>query len=141
MRSLEKLEKEISSWPEVSVHPHRFSAREFRFGAAEIGHIHTGGVVDIPFPRSIRDELLAEGLAEGHRWVPNSGWITFRIRSEQDTGHTFWLMRLAYLRYALKTADDPREMFKRESEELHLNPRFKSLIEPFVRKSRTASSG
>ena len=64
MRSLEKLEKEISSWPEVSVHPHRFSAREFRFRAAEIGHIHTGGVVDLPFPRSIRDELLAAGLSE-----------------------------------------------------------------------------
>ena len=36
------------------------------------------------FPRSIRDALLAEGLAEEHHWVPNSGWITFRVRSEDD---------------------------------------------------------
>jgi hypothetical protein len=70
--------------------------------------VHVGGVVDIPFPRSIRDALLAEGLAEEHHWVPNSGWITFRVRSEDDLKHSVWLMRLSYVRYALKTANDPR---------------------------------
>jgi hypothetical protein len=39
--------------------------------------VHECGVVDILFPRSIRDALLAEGLAEEHRWVPNSGWAHF----------------------------------------------------------------
>jgi hypothetical protein len=63
---------------------HRFRGREFRFGSAEIGHVHTGGVVDIPFPGSVRDRLLANGLAEQHRWAPNSGSITFRVRSHED---------------------------------------------------------
>ena len=62
MNYLNRLEDEISGWPNVSVHPHRFGATEFRFGSAEVGHVHTGGIVDIPFPRSIRDALLAEGL-------------------------------------------------------------------------------
>jgi hypothetical protein len=84
MKHLKKLEEEISAWPSVSIHPHRFGGREFPFGSAEIGHVHTAGTVDIPFPRSVHDALLAEGLAEEHRWVPDSGWITFRIRSEQD---------------------------------------------------------
>ena len=35
--------------------PHRIGGREFRFKAAEIGHIHIGGTVDIPFSRSVRD--------------------------------------------------------------------------------------
>ena len=87
------------------------------------------------FPRSVRDALLADGLAEEHHWVPNSGWITFRIRSEQDLEHALWLMRLSYLRYALKTATDPRKLFEQESEELRLNPHFKSLLEPFVPKT------
>jgi Luciferase len=108
MRYFERLEQEISSWPDVSTHPHRFGGREFRFKAAEIGHMHLGGAVDIPFPRSIRDELLANGLAQEHRWVPNSGWITFQIRDEEDVKHAVWLMRLSYLRYVLKTASDPR---------------------------------
>ena len=140
MRNLERLEHELSSRPEVSDHPHRFGGREFRFRAAEIGHIHTGGIVDIPFPRSIHDALLEERLAGEHRWVPNSGWITFRIRSSQDVNHALWLMRLSYLRYALKTAPDPNEMFERKSEELRLNPRFKSLLEPFIPKPAKQSS-
>jgi hypothetical protein len=132
-----KVEEELSALPEVSSHPHRFGGREFRFGNAEVGHIHTGGIVDIPFPHSIRDALLAEGLAEEHHWVPNSGWITFRVRSEDDLKHALWLMRLSYLRYALKTASDPRGLLEQASTELHLSPRFKSLLVPFV--PRTAS--
>ena len=132
MEHLKKLEEEVSLWPHISVHSHRFGGREFLFGKAEIGHVHTGGVVDIPFPRSIRDALLAEGLAEEHRWVPNSGWITFRIRSEQDFKHTLWLMRLSYLRYLLKTSTAPRDVFEQESERLQLSPRFRSLMEPFI---------
>ena len=132
MKHLKKLEEAVSVWPHISVHSHRFGGREFRFGSAEVGHVHTGGIVDIPFPRSVRDALLIEGLAEEHVWVPNSGWITFRIRSEQDLRHALWLMRLSYLRYLLKAATDPRKLFDQESEQLRLSPQFKSLFEPFV---------
>src|SRR5437899_10330178 len=132
MTHLKRLEEEISTWPNISIHPHRFGGREFRFGSAEVGHVHTGGVVDIPFPRSIRDALLTEGLAEGHRWVPNSGWITFRVRNNTDLPHAIWLMRLSYFRYALKAAPDPRELFSEASQELQLTARFKALLEQFV---------
>lgn len=131
MRDLNKLEQEISAWEGVSVHPHRFGGREFRFGAAEIGHIHAGGIVDIPFPRPVHDALLEEGLAEVHQWVPSSGWTTFRIRKEQDSDHALWLMRLSYLRYTLKKTAD-RNLLGNESERLHLSPRFRSLLELFV---------
>ena len=132
---LKKLEAEVSAWPHVSVHSHRFGGREFLLDKAEVGHVHVGGIVDIPFPRSLRDALLENGLAEEHRWVPNSGWITFRIRNEQDFDHALWLMRLSYLRYWLKVATDPRQLLEQESEELHLSPQFKSLLEPFVPKT------
>ena len=114
MKHLKRLEEEVSTWPNISVYPHRFGGREFRFGSAEVGHIHTGGIVDIPFPRSLRDALLKEGLAEEHRWVPNSGWITFHVRRDEDLKHALWLMRLSYLRYWLKTATDPRKLFEEE---------------------------
>jgi hypothetical protein len=129
---IDKLEQEVSAWPRVSVHPHRFGGREFRYQKAEVGHVHTGGVVDIPFPISIRNALLAEGLAEEHRWVPDSGWITFQIRGEHDLEHALWLMRLSYLRYALKSDDNPRKLFENETVELHLSPHFTSLLTPFI---------
>src|SRR5882724_11421031 len=132
MDFLKTLEVEVAAWPNISIHPHRFGGREFRFRNAEVGHVHDGGIVDIPFPRSVRDALLAEGLAEEHQWVPNSGWVTFRVRSDKDLQHALWLMRLSYFRYALKTAADPGELFAEASQELQLTARFKSLLEQFV---------
>jgi hypothetical protein len=134
-KHLKKIEDEISAWPTISVHPHRFGGKEFLFGSgAEVGHIHTRGIVDIPFPRAVRNALLAAGLAEQHHWVPNSGWVTFHLRNgnDEDLGHALWLMRLSYIRYALKTATDSRGMLEQESEELHLTSQFKALLERFV---------
>jgi Family of unknown function (DUF5519) len=138
MKYFETLEQKVSSWPQVSIHPHRFGGQEFRFGNAEIGHIHVGGAVDIPFPRTIRDALLVDGLAEEHRWVPNSGWTTFRLRSEEAIDHAVWLMRLSYLRYALKTASDARRALDEYCEELRLNTQYKSFLEAFIAKSVSA---
>jgi len=133
MRSqLERLEAEVARWPHISVHPHRFSAREFRLRNAEVGHVHAGGVVDIPFPRTIRDALLAEGLAEVHPWVPDSGWVTFRLRSESDFERALWLLRLSYVRYALKTDENPKRLFDEECDKLRLSPLFTSLLAPFI---------
>src|SRR5260370_1744332 len=120
MRQMEKLEEQVAAWPHVSVHPHRFGGREFRFGNAELGHVHLGGTVDIPFPRAVRDALLADGLAEEHHWVPNSGWTTFHVRGEGDLRHALWLMRLSYLRYALKIAIDPPGLLMHDSADLAL---------------------
>jgi hypothetical protein len=98
METARKLEDEVTSWLNVSVHPHRFGGKDFLFESAEIGHTHEGGSVDIAFPRAVRNALLASGLAEQHHRVPNSGWITFQIRNEEDLSHTLWLMRLSYIR-------------------------------------------
>lgn len=132
MKGPNEIGSEVSSWPSVSIHPHRFGGQEFRFGSAEIGHVHHDGLVDIPFPRAVRDALLEEGLAQEHYWVPNSGWISFPMRSEQDISHALWLMRLSYLRYALKTAADAYTLFEQQAEALHLSPRFQLLLEKFI---------
>ena len=99
MSFLNRLEGEVSSWPNVSVHPHRFGGKEFRYGKAEIGHVHRDGTVDIPFPRAVRDALLEEGQAEEHYWMPDSGWTTFKVRGEEEIAHAVELMRISYLRY------------------------------------------
>jgi hypothetical protein len=132
MQALKTLEDTVASWPRISVHPHRFGGREFRLANAEVGHVHDGGMVDIPYPRAMHDALLTEGLAEEHHWVPNSGWVTFRVRGDKDLQQAVWLMRLSYFRHALKTASDPAELFAEASRELQLTARFKSLLEQFV---------
>jgi hypothetical protein len=82
-----------------------------------------------PFRVQFATRFLAESLTEEHRSVPNSGWTTFHVRSEDDFKPAVWLMRLSYLLYALKTATDPRSLLDQQSEELHLSPHFRSLLE------------
>lgn len=127
-----RLKQEVSSLPGISVHPHRFAAWEYRFGKAEVGHVHFWGDVVIPFPRPVHDFLLEHSLANKHRWVPNSGWTTFNIRGAKGVEHAIWLMRLSYLRYALKSAPDPVQLLETESEHLHLNPNLASLLSRFI---------
>lgn len=132
--ALADLERQILAWPGISKHPHSYGGTEFRFGNAEVGHLHDSGTLDIPLPKTVHDEVLRQGLAEEHRWVPDSGWTTFRIRNADDLEHARWLMRLSYLRYALKKAADPRQMLDQESEHLRLTPRFRTLFESLTSK-------
>jgi hypothetical protein len=94
--------------------------------------MHNDGAVEIPMTPSFRDELLAEGLAEKHRTHPNSGWISFHVRSEKDVEHAAWLLRLSYLRFALKAVPNPIKRFEQESERLRLSPRIRTVLERFV---------
>ena len=137
MNPLTKIEEEVASWLGVTVHAHRFGGREFRFGRAEIGHVHAGGTVDIPLSRAVHDEVLSRGLAQEHRWVPDSGWVTFFACSEEDCAQALWLLRLSYIRYALKVTGDPRGVFERESQSLRLSPELKALLERFLPREST----
>jgi hypothetical protein len=47
---IERIEKEILSWPYVTAEPHRFGGLEFRFNKRELGHLHGERVADLPFP-------------------------------------------------------------------------------------------
>jgi hypothetical protein len=54
---IERIEKEISSWPYVTAEPRRFGGLEFRFNKSELGHLHGERVADLPFPMTTRNEL------------------------------------------------------------------------------------
>ena len=134
MRWLVKdLESAVSQWPHVAVHSHRFGGREFRFEKAEVGHTHFWGDIDIPFPRPLRDYLVQGGLVQAHRWVPDSGWITFRMRGREDVGPAVRLMRISWLRYALKVASDPLQLFEEEARLLNLEADLAMLLRRLYR--------
>jgi len=89
--------EEIQQWDGIIAEPHRFGGKEFKLGRVEVGHVHEqNGMVDIPFTVKIREVLLAEGLAQPHHLLPDTGWITYFIRDDQSLQHALWLMRLSY---------------------------------------------
>lgn len=84
------------SWPDVEAGPHRFGGTEFRLGTREIGHIHGDGLVDIPFPTRVRDEVVAAGAAAPHHVLPASGWVSCYLRTSEDVERAIVLLRRSY---------------------------------------------
>ncbi|MCL5067066.1 MAG: DUF5519 family protein [Thaumarchaeota archaeon] len=92
----EKISNSVSRWTGVASHPHRFGGVEFRLGRRELGHVHGNYQADIPFPIDVRNRLVSEGKAEPHHILPESGWITFRFRKDDDVDGAIELFRLSY---------------------------------------------
>lgn len=94
----QQIVREVSSWPDVTVSPHRFGGVEFRVGRRELGHLHGSRWADLPFPVRVRDELIAAGRAERHHVLPESGWVTVRIHGVEDVADVVDLLRMNYER-------------------------------------------
>lgn len=94
---VETLIQTVSGWPRVGIAPHRFGGTEFQLGNVEVGHVHSNGLVDIPFTRRLREQLVAGGDAELHHILPETGWISFYMHGDADVPQALRLMRLSYL--------------------------------------------
>ena len=86
----------VTSWPGVATQPHRFGGVEYVIGKREVGHIHGDHLVDIPFPKKVRDEIVAAGRAQPHHILPETGWISFYIRQKDDVEKAIALLRESY---------------------------------------------
>jgi hypothetical protein len=92
----DRIAREVTSWPGVVAVPHRFGGVEFRVGHRELGHLHGDRLADLPFPRRIRARLVDEGRAAPHHVLPDSGWVSYRIRGESGVAEAIALFRLNY---------------------------------------------
>jgi hypothetical protein len=88
--------REVSAWPGVTTAPHRFGGIEVRLGRRELGHLHGSRLADLPFPVRVREQLVAEGKAEPHHVLPQSGWVSYRIQDPGDAARVIALFHLNY---------------------------------------------
>jgi hypothetical protein len=86
----------VTSWAGVTTQPGDYGETEFVVGGRMIGHVHGDRQADIPFPRKIRDELVAAGRTGPHHVHPDSGWTTTYIRSDADAEGVVALLRINY---------------------------------------------
>jgi hypothetical protein len=91
-----KIEDVVLRWPEVTSKPHRFGGTEYRLGKREIGHLHGNHLLDIPFPKRVRNEVVEAGRAEPHHILPKSGWVSLYLREAADIDRAVELLRLSY---------------------------------------------
>ena len=93
--AVEAVRAQVASWEGVTVGEHRFGGVEFRMGRRELGHLHRS-FADLPFPRHIRDALIASGQARPHHVLPDSGWVTVPMRTAPEVAHVIELFRQNY---------------------------------------------
>ena len=95
---------QVSSWPGITVHAHRFGGVEFRAGRRELGHLHPA-FADLPFPRSVRNALVTAKRAGPHHILPDSGWVTVPMRNQSEIDNVIELFRMNYQRSEPSTCE------------------------------------
>lgn len=93
--AVEAVRAAVLGWEGVTSVPHRFGGCEFRIGGREIGHLHGNGVLDLPFPRAVKERLVAEGRGREHHTHPGTGWLSFPIQGQEDAAPALELLRLS----------------------------------------------
>lgn len=86
----------VSNWPGIHADRFQHDGTDFLLGWREIGHVHGSELVDIPFPRPVRDELVAAGRAQPHHLLAQSGWVTVLLNSPNDVDRAIELLKLSY---------------------------------------------
>ncbi len=92
----DKITKTVTAWDGVTAQPHRFGGVEYVIGKRELGHIHGDYLVDIPFPKKVRDEIVAAGRAQPHHILPETGWISFYLRQDGDVEKAIGLLHESF---------------------------------------------
>jgi hypothetical protein len=92
----QQVSQELAGWRDIQTQPHRFGGLEWVLGRREIGHIHGDALVDIPFTKAVRDEVVAARLAERHHVLPESGWVSVWLRRPEDVDNAIELLRRSY---------------------------------------------
>jgi len=97
-RSTQRICEAVSGWQDVTVEPHRFGGVEFRLDRRELGHVHGDWLVDIPFPKQVRDEVISAGDAEPHHVLPDTGWVSVFLRTDEDVERAVRLLQRSFFR-------------------------------------------
>jgi hypothetical protein len=74
----------------------------------------------------IRDELIKEKIVLPHHILPETGWISFYVKIDEDIKTAIKLFRLSYLRYVIKRSPNP-SVYKDEVEKMELSESIKNI--------------
>ena len=95
LRAMETFENAVSRKDAIQRRPHRFGGVGFFVGTTEIGHLHGNGLLDLFVGKSFRTEQARRGRALPHHVFPQSGWISFWLRSPADIAQALNLFEVA----------------------------------------------
>jgi predicted DNA-binding protein (MmcQ/YjbR family) len=69
---------------------------EYVIGKREVDHIHGEHMVDISFPKKMRDEIVAARRAQPHHPLPETDWVSYYLQQESDVEQAIALFQESY---------------------------------------------
>ncbi len=93
---LEQVAGEVLEWQGVTTGDTGRGGLQFSYGRVELGHLHGSSFADLPFPKKVRDELIAERRASVHPPLPDSGWVRRKMDGPEDAQAVIELFRMNY---------------------------------------------
>jgi hypothetical protein len=109
---LAEIEREVKSWPGVTTGDTGRGGLQFSYGRVELGHLHGSSFADLPFPKKVRNELIAQGRASVHPPLPDSGWVRRRMDGPDDAEAVIELFRMNYERASKKYRPVPHHTLR-----------------------------
>lgn len=94
-RAMEMFERAACYRNTIQRHPHRYGGTGFFVERTEVGHLHGNGLLDLFVGKSNRAEAVRAGRALPHHVFPESGWISFWLRTSADIDSALELFELA----------------------------------------------
>jgi hypothetical protein len=93
----ERITDEVATWPGIEVDTGELGEVAFKVSGREIGHVHGEHVAHFSFPRTVWDELRAEGRIVPHPVFPNSrGPGARELGTDEDVRDVIVLLRFNY---------------------------------------------
>ena len=91
---------DLKNWilqlPGVIEASHRFGGTEFQVDGLEFMHSHGALFLDIRLSKEDQAMALKDGSVIPHQFVPQAGWVSFRIANVNDVDTAKKIIQLAY---------------------------------------------
>jgi uncharacterized protein len=87
---------DVQSWPEIEKANHTYGGTEFRLFNRSLGHIHSNGILDLPFIKDLRKALLELQLVDIHHLKDSISWVSKQITDDKSLESAKNLMLLSY---------------------------------------------
>jgi hypothetical protein len=96
LKDVSQVLHEVADWQEVAIAPDRNGLR-LSLNGVMLGQLRWNGRIEIPFAPAVRDELVAEEMAQYDPEDPDAPRVVFDVRGAEGVNRALWLLRIAYL--------------------------------------------
>ena len=96
LKEVSQIVHAVVAWQDVAI-TQNGNGLCLELSGLKLGYVGWNGRIHVALGADLRDELVAQGMAQSNPDDPNASEVVFDVRDAQDVDRAIWLLRLAYL--------------------------------------------